>query len=266
MLNIFIYLLIILLIIIIGLVTYLCVSKFTNTETVSKNKTYDLDYFPEDGFYFEIDNALTDEECDSLIKSSKDKLVKSEVMSVDKNGNALNKLDTYSRTSHQYWQPKHKFNKITQKIENLVNSFLKNKITSKQFEDIQVARYKPGQEYKYHYDICDPDYAVPEHLDSCKADFNKYNSVRYATVIIYLNDGFNGGETRFTKLNKNIKPKKGKALLFFNCNLNTNTPKTGKCNMINYSEHAGLPVENPTKPNQPDEKWIANIWIRTRNT
>jgi prolyl 4-hydroxylase len=253
---------IIIVVLILCLISYNYISPFKNESNFKNN----LDYYDENNFYFEIENVLTNEECDLLINDSKDKLEQSKVMSVDKNGDALNKVDKNSRTSWQTWLPKYKYKQITNNITNLVNKYLKNKINSAQFEDIQVARYKPGQEYKHHYDICDPDNAYSEHLEHCKADYKKFNSVRYITIILYLNDGFNGGETRFTKLNKNIKPKKGKALIFFNCNLNDETDKTGKCNMIINSEHSGMPVDNPNKKNQIDEKWIANIWIRTKNT
>ena len=76
--------------------------------------------------------------------------------------------------------------------------------------------------------------------------------------IVYLNDNFTEGETEFTKLNIKIKPKKGKALLFFNCNLHKNSNITGLCDVIKNSEHAGLPVKS-------GEKWIANFWIRLKS-
>ena len=40
-------------------------------------------------FYYEIDNVLTNEECDYIINVAKDKLSKSTVMSIDKTVNIL---------------------------------------------------------------------------------------------------------------------------------------------------------------------------------
>ena len=213
-----------------------------------------------DKIYFEIENFLNDEECNLLINDAKPTLQRSKVMSVNDKKEYFDKIDNV-RTSHQTWIKGEKYDNIRDKVENLVNKYSKIPITKKQFEDIQIARYKPNQEYKYHYDICHPSQADPVHLNTCKLDYEKYNSVRYITVILYLNDGYKEGETYFTKLDKKIIPKKGKALIFFNCNYNFDTEKNGLCDVINNSEHAGLPV----KEGKTDEKWIANIWIRTKN-
>jgi prolyl 4-hydroxylase len=228
----------------------------------SGNKSEDLNNFDDNNFFFEIENVLTPQECDKLINDSNSKLSRSKVMSLDKNNKYEDRVDDV-RTSHHTWLNNSQYKEIIQKVEKLVNSFLKNKISSKQFEDIQVARYQPSQEYKQHYDICHPTQGFPEHIKTCKEDYKKYNSVRYITVILYLNDGFEGGETFFPRLNTKIKPKKGKALVFFNCNLNKNTHKNGLCDVITNSEHSGLPVIQSHE--NLNEKWIANIWIRTKN-
>jgi prolyl 4-hydroxylase len=214
----------------------------------------------ENNFYFIVDNFLTDEECDHIIDVSKDKLEKSKVMSVDKNNNTLD-IEDPVRTSKQTWLNNNDYPKLIKKIENLVNKYTEENetlsVNKNQFEDIQVVRYEPNQEYKYHYDICHPEQCHKEHKASCKADYDKYKSIRYITVIFYLNDNFKGGETEFTKLRKKIKPKKGTALIFFNCNPSSNTQNDGLCDTIYNSEHAGTPVKS-------GEKWIANVWIRTK--
>lgn len=228
----------------------------------SKFKQVNLDYIG-DKFYFEIEDALTSNECDLLINSAKDKLVTSKIMNIDENNNYINKEDNKVRTSTQAWLEHDDFPNIKNKTLNLVNKYLKyNKVNTKQFENIQVANYKPGAQYKEHYDICHPISAYPEHIETCKQEFKIQGSVRFITVIYYLNDGFNGGETHFPKLNISIKPKKGKALIFFNCNLESDSNKTGLCNIIDKSQHAGLPV---LKGGKTDQKWIANVWIRVKN-
>lgn len=243
---------------------YIAVNYLNGPENL-KNATH-LDKFNDNNFFFEIDNVLTNKECDRLIKLSSNKLVRSKVMSVDKNNRYKDTVDKV-RTSEQTWLSNSQQKDIVQKVENLVNRFVKNKITSKQFEDMQIARYRPSQEYKEHYDICHPTQAYPEHLKSCKEEFKKYNCVRYITVILYLNDGFKGGETEFPLINKKIVPKKGKALVFFNCNFNRDTHKNGMCDMIKSSKHAGLPVMKQGNGNgngNINEKWIATIWIRAK--
>jgi prolyl 4-hydroxylase len=65
--------------------------------------------------------------------------------------------------------------------------------------------------------------------------------------LIYLNDDFEGGETDFILANRTIIPKKGKAILFYNVDINLT--------LIPESVHVGRKVRNGTK-------WIANKWIR----
>lgn len=243
------YLLIFLLIIVIILIT-ICIFK----------KSHFVNYKTNNNFYIEIDNFLTNEECDYIIRDAENKLSESTVMGLDKNGKYLDKKDKGRTSSHTFIDNNlHK--NIVDKAEKLINKYSDAYVDRRQFEKIQVVRYKPKQEYKQHYDICHPYQSHTDHLKTCKQDFKNYNSVRYATMIFYLNDDFNGGETYFPKLNKKIIPKKGKVLIFFNCVLNKNTHKTGLCDVIYNSEHAGLPILK----GKTNEKWIATIWIRTKN-
>ncbi len=72
---------------------------------------------------------------------------------------------------------------------------------------------------------------------------------RVATVLVYLNDGYEGGETDFPKLGWRFKGNAGDALIFWNLSA------SGEREM--GSLHAGLPV---TK----GEKWLLSKWIRQR--
>lgn len=72
-------------------------------------------------------------------------------------------------------------------------------------------------------------------------------SLRYATILVYLNDDFTGGETIFPKLNIKIKPKIGKVLIFYSLDSKENT--------ILDSLHGGLPITSGVK-------WICNKWYR----
>tara|TARA_B100001093_G_C26854965_1_gene1026950 strand:- start:3975 stop:4694 length:720 start_codon:yes stop_codon:yes gene_type:complete len=207
-------------------------------------------------FYYVENELLTDEECNLLINNSIKNLTRSTVNSIDNNNN-FKSIEDNSRTSRQTWLNKYSYPNIINKVIKFINKYTNYPINISNFEDIQIANYKPNQEYKYHYDICHPTQAK-SNIASCKAEFKDIKSVRYLTVIVYLNSDFKGGETKFTKLNIKINPKKRKALLFFNCNLQKDSSKTGLCDVIDNSEHAGLPVIN-------GEKWIANFWIRLKS-
>ena len=111
-----------------------------------------------------------------------------------------------------------------------------------QAEDIQVVKYEPTGYYNEHHDSCCDD------NDACK-EFVKDGN-RIVTMVIYLNDDFEGGATRFPKIDKNFKPKKYSGILFYPMNKNGD-----KCH--ENSLHAGMPI---TK----GEKYIANVWIREK--
>lgn len=103
-----------------------------------------------------------------------------------------------------------------------------------QGEALQVLRYREGQQYKRHID------AIPG-LDN----------QRIMTVLIYLNDDFDGGETVFTAADVTITAKAGDAILF------SNVTADGRPDPATV--HAGLPVTRGTK-------YLASRWIRERPT
>lgn len=99
-----------------------------------------------------------------------------------------------------------------------------------QGEPLQLLRYRPGAEYKAH-------------MDGLPAEPNQ----RILTVLVYLSDDYEGGETCFLKTGLRFKGGKGDALLF------RNAGPDGRPDPL--SLHAGLPVSRGTK-------LIASRWIR----
>lgn len=143
------------------------------------------------------------------------------------------------RKSQTYWLNKN--DPVAKKIISKVCEINGHKI--EQAEDIQVVKYEPNGYYKEHHDSC------CDNTDACN-EFNKDGN-RIVTMVIYLNDGFQGGSTRFPNLNKEFKPRKYSGILFYPMN------KTGdKCH--EKSLHAGMPITS-------GEKYIANVWIRDKN-
>lgn len=126
-------------------------------------------------------------------------------------------------------------NNLQQKIYDSIRyKFDNNYLNLSHFENLQVQLYEKNQEYLPHYDF----------FDMKDPDFIKNN--RIATIIIYLNEDFVGGETWFPKLDLKIKPEIGKMLYFdykYSRNLNELTI------------HAGCPVDE-------GEKYIITSWIR----
>ena len=66
-------------------------------------------------------------------------------------------------------------------------------------EGIQVLEYRPGQKYRFHHDAA---------TDKSLKEYE-----RKVSVILYLNDGFEGGGTEFIK-NQVLKPEPGYAIIF----------------------------------------------------
>jgi prolyl 4-hydroxylase len=73
---------------------------------------------------------------------------------------------------------------------------------------IRVYRYGPGEKHGAHWDTV-------VHLDG--------GIQSLVTLVFYLNDDFEGGETEFPELNQRISPRKGSALLFQHRILHTAT-------------------------------------------
>ncbi len=101
-----------------------------------------------------------------------------------------------------------------------------------QGEPIQVLRYAVGQEYRPHSD------ALPN-------DPNQ----RIATLLVYLNDGYEGGETAFVHTGLSVRGAQGEALFF------RNVDAAGRPDPL--ATHAGLPIRRGSK-------FIASRWIRAR--
>lgn len=99
-----------------------------------------------------------------------------------------------------------------------------------QGEASQVLRYRPGQEYKPHYDYV-------------RASDNQ----RIVTALVWLNDDYVGGETAFLRSGHKLRGRKGDAVVFWN------SLPDGAADPL--TEHAGLPVQRGTK-------LLFNRWIR----
>jgi len=102
----------------------------------------------------------------------------------------------------------------------------------RQGEPLQVLRYRPGGEYRPHFDSV-PGFANP----------------RVMTMLVWLNEDYEGGETHFPTPGLKLKGRTGDAILF------RNTGPDGRRDPA--AGHAGLPVTR-------GEKRIASRWIRER--
>lgn len=172
-----------------------------------------------------LDKVLSNQECDQLIEFSKDKLKRSKISSSGEG--EVNEIRT---SSSMFFQESE--NDILEKLEKRISDIMC--IPIEHAEGIQILKYTPGQEYKAHFDFFN---------SASKAAKNN----RISTLVIYLNDVEEGGETYFPKLNLSISPKKGSAVYFeyFYNNEDLNE----------LTLHGGAPVIK-------GEKWVATQWMR----
>jgi hypothetical protein len=112
-----------------------------------------------------------------------------------------------------------------------------------EFEPTMVLHYTPGQQFAPHFDFVE---AAAPHL----ADDIAENGQRVATLLIYLSEDFEDGETDFPALHWRYKGRTGDALLFWNVGA------TGQPDPATL--HAGL---QPTH----GEKWVLSQWMRRKS-
>ena len=188
---------------------------------------------------WEIYNLLSEAECNRIIQISKQGgFVEAQVLKND--GTAGN--NDYVRKGKVSWLRKNrdlligKLSRITSKITN---------IPVENQETLQVAKYDPGDMFTSHYDPC-----IPENQSekSCESE-NFYAGARIATLLVYLNDEFTGGETAFPAIPFTVRPQRGKAILFWNTDENE----------ILHEEalHRGKEVIS-------GEKYICTVWSHIR--
>lgn len=176
-------------------------------------------------------DLLTSEECDQILNQ-------------DLN---FNEATTFNHESKAPQQVSGRSNSTCFDIKEY-DSFVKNKILSaiqhnytdltvENFEILQVQKYQPGQEYGKHHD-----YFNFPHIHNTDND-------RIGTVIVYLNDDFEGGETDFPKMGFKVRAKKGMAVLFdyqYHFDINDKTL------------HAGCPLINGTK-------YVITAWFHRKS-
>ncbi|MBX9976293.1 2OG-Fe(II) oxygenase [Cytobacillus firmus] len=172
-----------------------------------------------------LGNVLSHEECDQLIQQSKDRMQRSKVA----NSLEVDELRTSSSTFFHEGE-----NEIVARIEKRVSQIMN--IPVEHGEGLQILNYKIGQEYKAHFDFFS---------STSRAASNP----RISTLVMYLNDVEQGGETYFPKLNISVSPQKGMAV-YFEYFYNDQ-------NLNDLTLHGGAPVVI-------GDKWAATQWMRRK--
>lgn len=176
-----------------------------------------------------IDNFITGEQCDELVKLAKDRFVTSTVYATN-----TGTIDISARSSSCAYFKRGE-NDLIKSIENKVASNLN--IDLNQIEPLQIVKYEKGQEYKYHYDYFGN-------------ETDQKQNQRVYTFLVYLNDleEVDGGSTHFPKYKIRTYPYKGRAVGW------NNLDSDGKENSLTL--HAGEPILTDKV------KYVLTIWTR----
>ncbi|WP_421883649.1 2OG-Fe(II) oxygenase [Methylibium sp.] len=174
---------------------------------------------------------LSDEECDEIVALAGARLARSHTVDTATGASEINAARTsdgmfFTRGEHAVCA------RFEARIAALLNWPVENG------EGLQVLHYRPGAEYKPHYDYFDPEQlGTPAVL--------KRGGQRVATLVTYLNTPLRGGGTTFPDVGLEITPHKGHTVFF---SYDRPHPST-------RSLHGGAPVLD-------GEKWVATKWLR----
>jgi prolyl 4-hydroxylase len=191
-----------------------------------------------------IDYFVSEQEANYVVDHAKEKLARSSVEMRGPNGE---RIDTDTRTSKNAWLGRGEKGTVTdllyRRTADLLNvneKTLHNDHPDGVAESMQVVHYKNGALYAPHHD-----WGVRDGPHT-----------RFATVLLYLNDVAEGGETTFPKAlvgkpeGLAVKPKRGQAVLFYS--------QFPDGNVDDESLHEARPVYGS------EEKWLANVWVHDK--
>lgn len=145
-----------------------------------------------------VENFLSFEECDLLVKMSLDGFVVSDLN--DGGSGSDRRVDMKVRLSSTYHCDD---DELVVSVKKRVAEMVGKSVDC--IEHLQIGRYTAGQYYKAHHD------------SFSRAYVEKNKNQRQYTVLAYLNDDVVGGTTEFPWLHIVFRPKKGDALFWENC-------------------------------------------------
>lgn len=112
-------------------------------------------------------------------------------------------------------------------------------LSSKYAEPPMLMKYQPKERFLPHFDF----------IESSALEQNQGQRVK--TLLLYLNDDYEGGETVFNELNIKVKGQSGDILIFDNVDQDGQPDRRTK--------HEGKEIINGTK-------WLLSIWFRDKET
>lgn len=177
-----------------------------------------------------IDNFLSEEECEKLMEKGEGLYTRSMVSAKEKGADSS--VSEARTSSSAFLTFKDEFlDKIRERGAKLLG------IPKEHFESVQLTSYTKGQQYEVHSDA-----------------FKGYNKdeliegQRTNTILVYLNEDFEGGGTLFPELKQIVQAKTGRAVTW------TSLLDDGET-IDPRGYHGGLPVLY-------GRKTVCNLWVR----
>jgi prolyl 4-hydroxylase len=178
-----------------------------------------------------VADLLSADECGELIALARSRLTRSETVETATGGSAVNA----ARTSDGMFFKPAEFPvcaRLEERLAALVDWPIENG------EGLQVLHYRPGAEYRPHYDYFDP-------AEPGTSTILKRGGQRVASIVCYLNTPDAGGATVFPDIGLEVAAVQGNAVFF---SYDRPHPST-------RTLHGGAPVT-------AGEKWVATKWLR----
>ena len=182
-----------------------------------------------------LEGVLSAGECESLIELARPRLQRSTV--VDPR-TGTNTVADYRNSEGMFFHMGETplIGRLDQRMAALMNWPVEHG------EGLQVLRYSAGGHTAAHFDFLIPSNAT-------NSDSLARSGQRVSTLIVYLNDVPEGGETVFPAVGMAVTPRRGNGLYFEYTN--------SRMQVDHRSVHAGAPVTR-------GEKWLLTKWMRAR--
>ncbi|MBT2334013.1 2OG-Fe(II) oxygenase [Variovorax paradoxus] len=182
-----------------------------------------------------LNDVFSAQECEELIALAKPRLTPSTTVDPlsgrDLVGTQRSSLGMFFRLRENAF-----IARLDQRVSELMNLPVENG------EGLQVLHYPVGAQSMPHFDFLVP--SNPANRASLER-----SGQRVSTLVSYLNEVDEGGETVFPETGWSVSPQRGSAVYFEYCN------NLGQVD--HASLHAGAPVLR-------GEKWVATKWMRQR--
>jgi len=182
-----------------------------------------------------LEGVLSGAECSELIELARPRLLRSTVVDP---GTGTNTVADYRNSEGMFFRLGETalIARLDERVSALMNCPVENG------EGLQVLRYEAGGHTAPHFDFLIPSNAT-------NSDSIARSGQRLSTLIVYLNDVPQGGETVFPVAGLSITPRRGNAVYFEYTNSHMQVDQK--------SLHAGAPVIQ-------GEKWVVTKWMRAR--